>query len=294
MKINMNIAEQKYIEKVWLILQEIQEKRQILQDENSIIDFPKEPSGFYLKALLSIEGGEMRWSAIIQARIEVIKGLARKGVVKIISEDDIMLGKIRLATTEKFDKFCGNIQKEHQTLEKIFNKETQKGNRKELSGPVCKLPEKTNWEDVEIKFEDEFGVEIFVRGKFFKKAGYEDLGMYKSGTKQKEPDVQWRFLLLLATIQELDKNKATVDNMAYSLGSNLNKAITKVNCEQIKSKLAKALQTVFGLEGDPFLPYKDYGFYQPKFKLKPLPVLRGKGEPFITGTGFDDNKQYLE
>ena len=159
---------------------------------------------------------------------------------------------------------------------------------------LCKLPERTIWEDVEIKFEDEFGVEVFVKGKFFKRASYEDLGMYKSGTKEKEPDIQWHFLLLLSVVQEMDKNKATVDEMSYSLGSKLNKTITKLNCEQIKSKLAKELQTAFSTEDDPFLPYKDYGYYQPKFKLKPIPELRGNGEPFITKTGFDDNKQYLD
>ena len=81
----MNIAEQKSIEKIWIVLQEIQEKRQLLQDNSSIIDFPKEPSGFYLKAILLIEGGEMRRSAIIQTRIEVIKGFAKSGVIKIIA-----------------------------------------------------------------------------------------------------------------------------------------------------------------------------------------------------------------
>lgn len=289
----MNISEQKSIEKIWLVLQEIQEKRQILQNDNSVIDFPKEPSGFYLKALLLIEGGEMRRSAIIQTRMETIEGLARKGVVKIISEDDIMLGGIRFVTTEKFDKFYKKILKECKLIEKALIKAERKNAKEKTMNPAFKLPNSTNWEDVEIKFEDEFGIEIFVKGKFFKRAGYEDLGMYKSGTKEKEPDMQWHFLLLLSAIQELDKNKATVDDVAYSLGRKLNKTITKLNCEQIKSKLAKALQTAFGLESDPFLPYRAYGFYQPKFKLKPVPELRGSGEPFITGTGFDDNKQYL-
>ena len=290
----MNIAEQKYIEKMWLVLQEIQEKRQILQDDNSIIEFFKEPSGFYLKALLAIEGGEMRRSAIIQTRIEIIKGLASKGVIKILGVDDIILGKIKLTITEKFEKFFNKIQKEHQDLEKDLNKEKHKIEKKKPSEPVCKLPEKINWEDVEIKFENEFDIEIYVKGKFFKKAKYEDLGMYKSGTKENEPDTQWHFLFLLSAIQELDKSKATVYEVALSLGKKLNKQITKENCEQIKSKLAKALQTAFSLQDDPFFPYKNYGFYQPKFKLRPIPELRGSGEPFITKTGYDDNRQYLE
>ncbi len=121
----MNIAEQKSIEKIWIALQEIQEKRQILQDDDSIIDFPKEPSGLYLKALLLIEGGEMRRSAIIQARMEIIKGLAQKGVIKIISIDEIILGKIRLTITKKFDSFYKEIEKKYNAIRKIDDVKTE-------------------------------------------------------------------------------------------------------------------------------------------------------------------------
>lgn len=121
----MNIAEQKSIEKIWIVLQEIQEKRQLLQDNSSIIDFPKEPSGFYLKAILLIEGGEMRRSAIIQTRIEVIKGLAKSGVIKIVNIDGIILGNIKLTITKKFDSFYKEIEKKYNTYREVDEVKTE-------------------------------------------------------------------------------------------------------------------------------------------------------------------------
>jgi len=122
MKITMNIAEQKSIEKIWIVLQEIQEKQQILQDDDATIDFPKEPSGFYLKALLEIEGGEMRRSAILNARAEIIKGLARRGVIDIEEE---MFSTIRFTTTDKFDSFYKEIEKKYNTIRKSKENKTE-------------------------------------------------------------------------------------------------------------------------------------------------------------------------
>ncbi len=121
----MNIAEQKSIEKIWIVLQEIQEKRQILQDDDSIIDFSKEPSGFYLKTILLIEGGEMRRSAIVRAREEIIKGLAKRGVIKIVSIDETILGKIRLTITERFDDFYKEIEKKYNAIRKADEVKTE-------------------------------------------------------------------------------------------------------------------------------------------------------------------------
>jgi len=65
----MNIAEQRSIEKV-TVLQKIQEKREILQNNDEVIDFPKEPSGFYLKTplIIEIESGEMRGEVLFLMR----------------------------------------------------------------------------------------------------------------------------------------------------------------------------------------------------------------------------------
>lgn len=165
--------------------------------------------------------------------------------------------------------------------------------KKDKGKPFPKLLAKsTKWEDIEMKFKNEFEVEIFIKGKFYKDTNYEELGFYRSGTKDKHPDVQWHFLTILSVCQEQAKTQATIDNMASSLERYLNKKVSREMCEQIKSKLSKKLQEKFGIDEEPFCPYKEHGFYQPRFKLKPVPSLRGDGEPFITKTPYDDNKRY--
>jgi hypothetical protein len=132
----MNIAEQKSIEKIWIVLQEIQEKREILQNDDEIIDFPKEPSGFYLKALLMIEGGEMRRSAILNARAEIIRGLAKREVIDIEEE---MFNTIRFTITEKFDDFYKEIEKKYNAINKT------EGTKVEIEPQLKeKIPRKDN------------------------------------------------------------------------------------------------------------------------------------------------------
>lgn len=148
MKITMNLAEQKSIEKIWIVLQEIQEKREILQNDDGVIDFPKEPSGFYLKALLEIEGGQMRLHAIADARVEIIRGLVNRGVINIVEEDEtLLLGAIRFKTTEKFDDFYKEIEKKYNAIRKTAEIE-----------PKVELPlgkQKVKLGSEEIKFNDE-------------------------------------------------------------------------------------------------------------------------------------------
>ena len=157
-----------------------------------------------------------------------------------------------------------------------------------------KLPPNTIWEDIEIKFQNEFDVEIYAKGNFLEKRNNVKMEFFKSGTKDKKPDIQWYFLYSLSAVQHLKKEEATIKKMADTLSHYLgdNKKITQDACMQIKSKLSKKLQEIFNINTEPFYDYEERGFYQTKFKLKPVPDLRGNGEPYLTGARYDDSKEY--
>lgn len=157
-----------------------------------------------------------------------------------------------------------------------------------------KLPAGSKWQDVEIKFESKYDIQIYIKKKLFKKTNYEELGFSKSGTKEKDPDIQWDFLRSLSAVQHIKPEEATVEKMAEMLGKLVGKKITKEACAQAKSKLSKKLQETLGINDDPFFDYGASGYYQTKFKLEPEPELRGDGEVFTTKTRYDDKKEYRE
>jgi len=155
---------------------------------------------------------------------------------------------------------------------------------------LIKLPPKTIWEDIEIRFKNMFDVEIYCKGKFLKNSNYEKLGFLRENTKDKKPDRQWELLRLLAIIynsKKITKVNARIDILAHSLKTGKNA------CMKIKEGLSKKLQKAFGLIQNPFHDYKEKEEYQTRFALKPEPELRGNGEIFIAKTRYDDNKKYL-
>jgi len=150
--------------------------------------------------------------------------------------------------------------------------------------PIVTLPPKTDWKDLEIKFKDSIEIEIFRKSKFVSSADHIKLNFYK-GKKNKKPDRQWQFLVLLSILQGKNEKNATNSQMAESLGKNLGKKISINNCEAIRKLLAKKMCKTFGIEDDPFYPHKEHGYYKTKFTLKPVPGMRGvrdTGEIFIT------------
>jgi hypothetical protein len=104
--------------------------------------------------------------------------------------------------------------------------------------------------------------------------------------------MQWHLLIVLSAIQELDEKRATKENLTSSLSKEMGKKISNIECEKIKSKLSRQLQKLFGIDDEPFYPYKDYNFYKTKFRLRPLPDIRGSGEPFIAKSRYYDAKKY--
>lgn len=197
---------------------------------------------------------------------------------KIIKDPIPFLKNLRTATNKKISK-----------LREVIDKVSDKDNNKDF--PIISLPQNTQWEDIEIKFKDKFEIEIFVKNSSLGCKSFESL-KFCSGTKNKKPDKQWIFLELVSISQAAGEKKVVKHDLAMSLRVKPN------NCEKIKSNLSKRLQEIFGINDEPFYPYKSYGYYKPKFTLKPVPTMRNEN-PFITRRsefkeGFNYNEEQGE
>lgn len=153
--------------------------------------------------------------------------------------------------------------------------------------PLLELSTDAQWRDMEIKFLNQYDIDIYFKGKFLKKSNHEEMGFFRKGTKDKKPDKQWKLLELLSVIYSNKKHaKATIEIISQSL------RVSKDACMKIKEKLNKKLQEVFGIYDTPFFDYGEKDEYQAKFKLKPESELRGNGEVFIARTRYDDKIGY--
>ncbi len=149
------------------------------------------------------------------------------------------------------------------------------------------IPCGTMWEDIKIEFQNKFEVKIYIKENFHKTINNIDLDFYRKKTKDKNPTTGWKFLETLSVTQSSQENTATVENISYSLG------VSMENCHKIKSNLSKTLKKIFGIEEDPFLSYKDIGYYKTKFELLPISTLRGNGEVYIPPRDdFNDNQDF--
>src|SRR3989344_4761520 len=142
------------------------------------------------------------------------------------------------------------------------------------------LPSNTVWGDMEIKFLNKLEIEVSSKTGFLKKYSNADMGFYR-GKKEKKPDRQWQFLESLSILQGKNGRGATNADMAHSLfGTSNEKTIN--NCEKIAKKLSSKLATIFPeAGGDPFESYKEHRCYIPKFKLIPMPTMRGSGNAYV-------------
>ena len=109
----------------------------------------------------------------------------------------------------------------------------------------------TSWENIEIKFKNETEFYVYVNNKKHCESDYIKLGCFRSGTKDKKPDVQWYYLLKLSLL-----DGEIIDD------------IDSVNIRQMKSKLSKCLKKYFNLTTEPFHPYNQTNSYKTKFKIQ--------------------------
>ena len=127
-----------------------------------------------------------------------------------------------------------------------------------------KLPAGTKWENFIIKFEDDENV--FIQVKQFKhNAGYKEMGMVGRG-KNPNPSEAWTFMEVLAQVN----GELTIKNTE-----------ARDKYKKQKELLAKALQSYFSLDYDPFYPYrssseKQGNSYKIKITLIPPPDKKEK------------------
>jgi len=121
-----------------------------------------------------------------------------------------------------------------------------------------KLPAGTKWEEITIKFVDDENVYIQVK-QYKHTASYKELGLVGRG-KNPNPSELWAFLKVLAQVNGELAIKDTQARDKY---------------KKQKELLAKALQSYFSLDYDPFYPYrssteKQGNSYKIKITLLPL------------------------
>jgi hypothetical protein len=90
----MNIAEQQAVVKTWIVLQEIQEKVELINNTDAALYLPSIPAKAYLKEYKKIFGEDINEDYIFKERIEILSGLEKKDIITFEPED--LPGQIRL------------------------------------------------------------------------------------------------------------------------------------------------------------------------------------------------------
>jgi len=175
---------------------------------------------------------------------------------KLLSKDKQEPTPVEIVKPKEFE-----IKGLEKGLETIANKMRKEDDRPKFP---YKLPAGTKWENFIIKFEDDENV--FIQVKQFKhNAGYKEMGMVGRG-KNPNPSEAWTFMEVLAQVN----GELTIKNTE-----------ARDKYKKQKELLAKALQSYFSLDYDPFYPYrssseKQGNSYKIKITLIPPPDKKEK------------------
>ena len=136
-------------------------------------------------------------------------------------------------------------------LESIYLRKTNKSASKRNFQSTAGVYPNLQWQDIAIKFQNGNDVDVTVKNKAhrldFKEMGFED-------KKRRLPNQQWELLKLLAN------NKGEI---------NWNNSEAKHNFKKKKQLLSETLKTYFGIDKDPFFPYRKEQAYQIRINLTP-------------------------
>jgi len=175
--------------------------------------------------------------------------------------------RIDLSITEKFKKeYDKNIIKKKEMINHKLPEKTKKHEKPKFSH---KLPTNTKWEDITIRFKNDYDVDVRI-GKNNYSYNYETLGFADNRIKKSEERTKakdsWDLLQLLA-----------IGNGKLPLNC-LSKKEKEKKLKQ-KQSLKKTLKDIFSdIEGDPFFKHNDVNdSYKIKIKLVPT---RDFGEDF--------------
>jgi len=138
-----------------------------------------------------------------------------------------------------------------------------------------KLSLNTTWEEITLKFKNDYDIEIWYQKKYNRRLNNVEMGFAKG--KNGVADKQWEFLKSLS----ISGGKFDLKSMAV---------IKQEKFRKYKEKLSARLKYFFSIDTEPFITDKKAGIYKTKFSIEPVPVLRGSGELF----GIEENtKEYL-
>lgn len=154
----------------------------------------------------------------------------------------------------------------YKDFKKRYRKKFKSRTKKEIT--PCVLPEETIWEDITIEFKNDYDVEIYVKDELWETASNEDMGCYRSNLSNEEnnSDKQWEFLQTLS----MSEGSFNLNSLVDTKEKNKHK--------KWKEKLSNNLVAFFDIDDNPFYDCKEKDSYQTKFKIRPVPALRGNGE----------------
>lgn len=118
-----------------------------------------------------------------------------------------------------------------------------------------RIPPDTNWADVSIRFLSDIRIQISVLDRPFEPLNYAEAGFEDS--RNEVPNVAWRTLCKLAVNSgELQRSREP--------GAGRKQV---VRLEKSVEAIRKGMKQLFGIEEDPFFPYREMGRYRSKFKI---------------------------
>ena len=116
----MNIAKQQAIAKIWLVLQEIQEKVELTNDVDAAINLPVIPTKQYYREFRKIFGEEVDDEYICQERVGILNGLEKRD---LIMWEDEFPGMIRFTTTHLYDDYYKEIEKQYTQIDSTVSEQ---------------------------------------------------------------------------------------------------------------------------------------------------------------------------
>jgi len=193
---------------------------------------------------------------------EEIKNIIKK------KDEEYFDNNLHYLKIKNFKKYAREINNHLLTeISKLESNERTYEDKEDNKYSIKKLPKNLIWEDIELKFLNEYDIEILINNKSFKKTNNVNLGFFKKRSKDKIENKSWKLLLRLSTSKgELNLN---------SIGGMIKERLMWAKRKQL---LSTELKKIFNLEEDPFFEYKEKGSYKTKFKLTPMSELRHSGE----------------
>lgn len=206
---------------------------------------------------------------------EILDGLEREG---LLSLEGVRYGDNDLNGVQKNDFYHILLFGKTYYLIEIrdFFKAKYPIEYKRNAEASASVPLGTKWQDITIEFTDEHNVKIKVKGKFWKKCDYKEMGF--EDKRKGRPNKQWGFLredlsknggVCSWNSSPAEPNKDDVAMREHFGGDGYNYKKSPNKKKHIKSKLAKQLKTFFDISEDPFRDYRKEKAYIIKIELIP-------------------------